>query len=214
MLGLPVHAPPAEQETHAPAPLHTMLVPQLTPAALLPPSRQDWEAFEHDVVPFLQMLGLLLQVVPEVHEMHMPVPLQTMFMPQVVPAGVLPPSMQVIAPLEQLVVPVLQLVGLPLHDWPAVQATHEPAPLQTMLVPQPTPGDLLLPSLHVIAPVEQDVVPFVQTFGLPLHDWPAVHDTQPPDPLQTMPEPQLVPADFAVPFTHMDVPLEHDATPL
>src|SRR6185503_11538399 len=153
------------------------------------------------------MFGLPVHDWPAVHETHAPEPLQTMLVPQLVPADLLPPSMQVIVPVEHVVVPVLQVVGLPLHDWPAVQATHEPAPLQTMLVPQLTPGALLLPSLHVIAPVEQDVVPFVQTFGLPLHDWPAVHDTQPPDPLQTMPEPQLVPADFAVPFTHMDVPL-------
>jgi hypothetical protein len=41
-----------------------------------------------------------------------------------------------------------------------------------------------------------------------------VHDTQLPEPLQTMLAPQLVPAAFAVPFTHIDVPLVHDATPL
>ena len=124
------------------------------------------------------------------------------------------PSMQVIAPVVQDVVPFLHLFGLVVHALPTVQATQVPVPLQTRSVPQLVPGALLLPSMQVVAPVEQDVVPFVQTFGLPLHDWPAVHDTQPPDPLQTMPEPQLVPADFAVPFTHMDVPLEHDATPL
>jgi len=51
-----------------------------------------------------------------------------------------------------------------------VQATQIPEPLQTMLVPQLTPGDLLLPSVQVIAPVMQVVVPFRQVFGLPVHD--------------------------------------------
>jgi hypothetical protein len=134
--------------------------------------------------------------------------------PQVVPAALLPPSVQVIAPVEQDVVPVLQLVGLPVHDWPAVQATQTPVPLQTMLVPQLTPGDLLLPSVQVIAPVEHAVVPFLQLFGLPVQDWPPLHATQPPEPLQTMLVPQLVPAAFAVPFTQVDVPVEQDAVPL
>jgi len=214
MFGLPVHDWPAVHETHAPEPLQTMLVPQLVPADLLPPSTQVCVPVEHDVVPFLQMLGLVVQAPPAVQETHMPAPLQTMFVPQLVPAAVLPPSMQVIAPVEQVVMPVLQVVGLPLHDWPAVQATHEPAPLQTMLVPQLTPGALALPSLQVIAPVAQDVVPLMQMFGLPVHDVPAVHDTQPPEPLQTMLAPQLVPAAFALPFTHVDEPVEHDATPL
>ena len=48
-----------------------------------------------------------------------------------------------------------------------------PVPLQTMLVPQLTPGDLLPPSTQVIAPVAQEVVPFLQLVGLPVHDWPA-----------------------------------------
>jgi hypothetical protein len=89
-----------------------------------------------------------------------------------------------------------------------------PPPLQTMLVPQLTPGDLLLPSLHVIAPVAQDVVPLRQADGLPVHEEPAVQDTQPPAPLQTMFVPQLVPAVFGVPFVQVAMPVEHDATPL
>jgi hypothetical protein len=51
-----------------------------------------------------------------------------------------------------------------------VQATQTPVPLQTMLVPQLIPGDLLPPSVQVMAPVEQVVVPFRQAFGLPVHD--------------------------------------------
>jgi len=97
---------------------------------------------EQEVVPFLQTLGLVVQAPPALHATQVPLPLQTWLGPQVVPAAVLPPSTQVMAPVEQELVPVLQLVGLPVHDWPAVQATHMPVPLQTMLVPQLTPGDL------------------------------------------------------------------------
>ena len=99
-----------------------------------------------------------------------PFPSQTWLDPHDVPAVTLPvPSTQVGAPVEHETMPLLQDDGFPLQPLPAVHETQVPEPLQTMLVPQPTPGDLLLPSLHVIAPVEQDVLPFVQTFGLVLH---------------------------------------------
>jgi hypothetical protein len=118
------------------------------------------------------------------------------------------------APLEQEVVPFLHAVGLPMHDWPTVQATQKPEPLQTMLVPQLTPGPLLPPSTHVMAPVEHEVVPFRHAPGLPVQDVPAVQPTHDPEPLQTMLVPQPVPALFAVPFTHVDMPVEQDAMPL
>src|SRR6266498_915751 len=99
------------------------------------------------------------------------------------------------------------MLGLPAHAPPAVQATQVPVPLQTMFVPQLTPGDLLLPSLQVMAPVEHEVAPFLQPFGFPVHDWPLVHATQAPEPLQTRLVPQLVPAAFAVPFMQVDAPV-------
>jgi hypothetical protein len=194
-----------------PAPLQTMFVPQLVPADLLPPSTQVIAPVEQDVEPFLQTLGLVLQAAPPVQATHVPDPLQTRFVPQVVPAAVLPPSTQVIVPLEQDVVPTLQLDGLPVHDCPVAQATHRPVPLQTMLVPQETPGDLLPPSTQVIAPVEQEVEPFRQLFGLLVQAVPAVHETQLPEPLQTMLVPQPVPAAFALPLTQVDVPVVHAA---
>src|SRR6185503_18772517 len=91
MLGLPVHAPPAVQGTHAPEPLQTMFVPQLTPGLLLVPSTQTGAP-----------------LVPE--------PLQTMFVPQLAPADLLPPSMQVMAPVVHVVVPFRQGLGLPVQD--------------------------------------------------------------------------------------------------
>jgi hypothetical protein len=158
-LGLPVHAPPAVQATQAPAPSQTMLVPQLVPADLLPPSTQVCAPDEHEVVPFLQTLGLVVQAAPAVHDTQLPDPLQTWFMPHVAPAGVLPPSMQVIVPLEQDVVPVLQAVGLPVQAWPAVHDTQVPEPLQTMLVPQLVPAAFAVPLVHVDVPVEHDATP-------------------------------------------------------
>jgi hypothetical protein len=167
-----------------------------------------------EVVPLLQMPGLPMQEAPAVHETQVPPPSQTMFMPQLAPADLDAPSTQVMAPVEQEVVPSLQLFGLPGHDWPCVHPTQPPEPLQTMLVPQLTPGDLLLPSTQAMTPVEHEVVPLRHGFELPEQDVPAVQEMQPPAPLQTMLVPQLVPAVFGLPFAHVDMPVEHDAVPL
>jgi hypothetical protein len=211
--GLPVQEPPAVHETQAPEALQTMLLPQLVPGALLPPSMQVWLPEAQEVVPFLQTLGLPVQEPPAVQETHVPLPLQTKLVPQLVPAALLPPSMQVIAPVEHEVAPFLQLPGLPVQACPAVHETQAPEPLQTMLVPQPVPAGLLPPSTQVIAPVEQEVVPFMQLPGLPVQACPAVHETQAPELLQTMLVPQLVPDAFGVPLAQIAVPVEHDATP-
>jgi hypothetical protein len=213
MFGLPVQAPPAVHATHVPE-LQTMLVPQLVPAALLPPSTQVWLPVAQEYVPFLQMFGLVVQEPPAVQATHVPELLQTMLVPQLVPGASLLPSTQVMAPVEQEVIPFLQAFGLLVHACPAAHAVQVPEPLQTMLVPQLTPGDLLLPSTQVMAPVEQEVIPFLQAFGLVVHDCPVVHEVQVPEPLQTMLVPQLVPAAFAVPLTQVAVPVVHDATPL
>jgi hypothetical protein len=51
------------------------------------------------------------------------------------------------------------MLGLPVQAPPAVHDTQLPEPLHTMLVPQPVPAVLGLPSTHVIAPVVHEVVP-------------------------------------------------------
>src|SRR6478752_5893236 len=111
MFGLPVHEPPAVHATHAPEPLHTMLVPQLTPADLVPPSTQVCAPVEHVVVPLLQMVRLAVHACPAVQDTHVPPPLQTMLVPQLTPADLAPPSTQVCAPVEHDVVPVRQTPG-------------------------------------------------------------------------------------------------------
>jgi hypothetical protein len=160
------------------------------------------------------MLGLGEQGPPAVQATQVPEPLQTMFVPQLTPGLLSVPSTQTGAPVEQAIMPFLQaLFGLVVQDWPAVQATQVPEPLQTMFGPQLAPAPLLPPSTQVMAPVEQEVVPFRQMLGLPMQDIPAVQPMQLPMPLQTMLVPQLVPAIFGAPFTHIDMPVMHDATP-
>src|SRR5262249_40225911 len=156
----------AAHETQLPPPSHTRLLPQPVPAALLVSSAQVCAPVAHDVVPFLQMLGLLLHGAPGGHATQLPVPLQTRLLPQPVPGGLLVPSTQVWDPVAHELDPFLQTLGFPVQEAPAVQATQTPAPLHTMSVPQPRPADLLVSSTQACAPVAHDVVPFLQVFGL------------------------------------------------
>jgi hypothetical protein len=177
----------AVQATQLPALLQTMFVPQDVPVAF-------WVVLLlQTIVPVLQLVtpvkhgfGLPVQLWFGVHAPQVPMPSQTWLVPQLVPAVLLPvPSTQVVPPVRHDVVPILHALGLPVHVLPAVQATQTPLPLQTMLVPQPVPAALLLPSMHVMPPVRHDVVPFRQLVGLPVQVLPAVQPTQMPLPLQT-----------------------------
>jgi hypothetical protein len=182
---------------------------------LLPLSMQVCEPVMQDVVPFLHALfGLVVQALPAAQGTQAPEPLQTMLVPQLVPAVRLVPSMHVAVPEEQSLTPFLQRLGLPMQVLPAVQPTQAPLPSQTRLVPQLTPGDLLVSSTQVMAPLEQAVTPFLQVPGLLPHAIPAVHELHAPEPLQTMLVPQLVPPVFAVPLTQVCEPELQDAMPL
>jgi hypothetical protein len=215
LVGFVVHDMPAVHAPHVPL-LQTRFVPQAVPFALLPPSTQVIVPVAQDVVPFLQLLvGFVVHDKPAVHAPHPPL-LQTMFVPQALPLGLLPASTQVMVPVRHDVAPFLQLlVGLVVHDDPAVHARQVPA-LQTMFVPQAVPFALLLPSTQVIAPVAQDVVPFLQLLvGLVTHDEPAVHALHVPL-LQTPFVPHVVPfatlpvsAQTTTPVTHEVVPFLH-----
>src|SRR6478609_8394589 len=110
--------------------------------------------------------------------MQLPALLQTMSVPQDVPANFCMSLVQTIAPVLQLLMPVKHLLELDVQLVPAVHATHVPEPLHTIPEPQPVPADLLLPSMHVIAPVVHDVVPFLHAaFGFVAHELPAVQAT-------------------------------------
>ena len=134
-----------------------------------------------------------------------PLPSQTMPAPQPVPADRLPKSRQTGVPVKQLVMPVLHGEGLPVQFAFAAHAAQVPEPLQTMPAPQLVPPGLVASSAQVDTPVEHDVVPVLQGFGLPVHACPAAHAPQAPEPLQTMPTPQLVPAVRFAPSTQVVV---------
>jgi hypothetical protein len=203
------------QLPHMPFALHTMLLPQLVPAGLsVVPSTQVIAPVVQAVVPFLHWFGLVLQAVPAVHGTQVPLPLQTMLLPHDTPAALLPPSTQVITPVEHEVVPVRQTPGLVVHGELVVHEPHIPL-LQTMFVPHDVPFALLVPSTQVIVPVAQDVVPFLQLLvGLVAQDEPAVHALH--IPLLQTPVPHAVPfatfpvsAQTTTPVTHEVVPVLH-----
>ena len=128
---------------------------------------------------------MLLQTRPAVQLPQLPLPSQTRLVPQLVPPILLLPSAHVMAPVAHEYTPFLQMFGLPVHDWPAVHETHAPEPLQTMLVPQLVPADLLPPSTQVCVPDEHEVVPFLQMLGLVVQAVPAVQAAHTPLPSQT-----------------------------
>jgi hypothetical protein len=160
MPGLPVHVWPAVHATQPPEPLHTMLAPQLVPAATLVSSTQVCPPVMHDVVPVLQTPpGLPVHAWFAVHATQPPEPLHTMFVPQPVPAALLPLSTQVCAPVVHDVVPVRQIPGLPPHAWFAVHEMQLPPPSHTWLTPQPVPPALGVLFRHICVPVLHDVRP-------------------------------------------------------
>ena len=161
-----VHAIPVVHGTHAFEALQTMFVPHELPAALLAPSTQTDDPVEHDVVPTLHGLGLVVQPVrPGVQDAHVPALQKRLF---IVPHGApsarfVLRSAHVAIPVEHDWVPLWQaLAGV--HIPPLVQVTQFPE-LQTIpLVPatHTIPFGLFPLSTQTDEPVEQDVVPVLQ----------------------------------------------------
>src|SRR6185369_10410717 len=212
-LGFPVQDCPAVQGTQPPLPLQTRLAPQLVPAARLPKSSQTAAPLEQFVMPVLHGVGLPVQLPLAAHVAQMPAPLQTMPAPQLDPAALLPASAQVCAPVRHDVVPVLQGLGLLVHDCPALQATQTPPPSQTMPTPQLEPAERLAPSAHVVVLPAQVVVPCLHAVGLPVQLWPATQAPQKPLPSHIWPPVQVAVEGLGVPSVHTDVPVEQEVTP-
>jgi len=192
LFGLVVHALPTVQATQVPVPLQTRSVPQLVPGALLLPSMHVWAPVAQDVVPFLQMFGLVVHATPAVQATQVPVPLQTRSVPQLVPAVLLPLSTHVCAPDAQDVVPVLQTPGLVVHAVPAVHGPQVPL-LHTWFVPHDVPFALFPISAQTGTPVTHEVVPTLHAFAC-VQAAPDVQAPHVPEALHTMFVPQLVPA--------------------
>src|SRR5215471_15924174 len=127
--------------------------------------------------------------------MHVPVVLQTMPVPHVVPGFLLVVSVHTWAPDEQTNDPFLHaLVGVQV---PVAHAMHVPVVLQTIPLPQGVPGAMFVVSVHTGAPVVQENDPFLQG----LVGWQAMlimQVTQPPFPSHTIPVPQAAPGALFV----------------
>jgi hypothetical protein len=137
------------------------LDPHEIPAITLPgPSTHVGAPVAHETMPFLHAFGLPLQPLPAVQETQVPVPLQTMLVPQAVPAALFVSSRQVCTPVMHEVTPLTQAAfGFVVQDWPGAQRVHWPFALQTWLVPQPVPAAFMAPSTQICAPVAQEVTP-------------------------------------------------------
>ena len=214
MLGLPLQEPPAVQAMQVPFPSQTMLVPQLVPPILLLLSAQVWAPVAHEVVPYLHAFGLAVHGWPALQAAQVPLPLHTIPTPQLVPAALFAPSAQVVAVPEQVVVPCLHGVGLPVQLWFATHAPQKPLPSHSWPPVQVAVAGLGVPSTQVDAPVTQEVTPFRQIDGLVVQAVPAVHATQMPEPLQTWLLPQFEPAAVLPLSMHLGAPVVQSTTPV
>lgn len=193
-LPLGVQAIPAVQETQLPS-LQTMLVPQEVPLVKFPDSVQTGTPVPQAIAPVRQGLPLTVQLAPAWQATQLPLLLQTLSVPQLVPAatGVVL-SVQTGAPVEHESDPWWQaLAGT--QAAPCWQAPHWPS-RQTMPVPQELPFGWLPDSTQTDVPVAQEVVPLRQGLPATVQATPAVQGTQAP-PLQTMFWPQTVPLAWA-----------------
>jgi len=162
MPGLPEQLCPWVHVPQNPNPSQTWFEPHDTPAMMLPvPSTQVGAPVVHAMTPLLHCDGLPLHPLPAVQAMQVPDPLQTMLVPQLVPAGLLVSSMHVCTPVVHEVTPRTHAaLGFVVHAWPPWHRVHWPFALHTWLVPQPLPASFKGPSTQVCAPVVHAVTPW------------------------------------------------------
>src|SRR5262249_29760430 len=144
------------------------------------------------------------QSLPATQALHRPLPLQTMSVPQAVPAATLVlASMQAIDGAH-VSVPLWHLfVGW--QDAPAWHVAHVPF-CPTLPVPQPVPFGLLSVSVQTGAPVVQTMLP--ARHGLPVTSQ-AMSATQ----LSQLPAWQTMSVPHTVPFACRSVSCMHDIAP-
>lgn len=213
-VGLPVQVWLATQAPQKPLPSHIWPPLHGVLDDFGVPSTHSDLPVTHDVMPLRQMLGLVVQAIAAVHGTHVPLPLQTWLVPQVVPAAVVPASTQRSAPVVQSMTPVLHgAPGLSVQALPAWQVTHWPLPLQTWPMPHGVPASKLSPSTQPEAD-PQEVTPTLQRWpGLSVHTVPAAQVVQTPV-LQTLSIPQNFPSASLVALsTHSGAPLLHAIAP-
>lgn len=186
--GLVAQVAPALQITHAPMPLQTRPAPQVVPAATLPLSTQTELPELQSVRPATHGApGLVVHTWLATHMPQLPFESHTWPEPHAVPAALLLPSTQVVAPVAHEVRPLRHAgLGLVVHATFAVQVTQLPLTLHTWLVPHVVPAGRLPESMHVCAPVVHEVTPVLHPgLGFVVHAVPATHATQEPFALHT-----------------------------
>ena len=127
-VGLVVQFAFAVQAMQVPDPLQTMLLPQPVPPGLLASSTQVWAPVAHEVMPVLQVFVLVVHACPALQATQVPLPSHTMPTPQLVPAAVAVPSVQLVVLPLQVVLPCLQTLGFPVQVWFGMQAPQKPLP--------------------------------------------------------------------------------------
>jgi hypothetical protein len=142
---------------------------------------------------------------PTVQPVQVP-PLQTWFVPQVVPSGTLPVSVHTGDPVVQEMAPAWQGLGS-VQAAPVVHATHAPAALQTWFVAQLVPAGWNVPVPVQVGPLAHEVMePISQTFAAGVQPLPSTHPTHAPA-LQTWFVPQVVPSGFAMVSVQIGAPV-------
>jgi hypothetical protein len=171
--------------------LQTMFVPQEVPLVTLPVSPQTGAPVSHAIAPVRHGLPLTVQLAPVWQEMQLPLALQTLFVPQLVPAATaVPLSLHTGVPEEQTSAPWWQgFEGT--HEAPSWQEVHCPLE-QTIPLPHEVPFGCWPLSVQTGVPVVQPIVPLLQGFPLTEQLAPTVHAEQLPL-LQTRFWPQVVP---------------------
>jgi len=192
-----VHTWPETQSPHTPL-LQTLLLPHEAPSSWFPVPTV------HTAVPLVVQSYLdfrhepeMVHVVPCEQALHCWAALQYMPVPQAVPAGAGPRSLQT-APALHDSLPRLQALPVGVQVAPSVQALHVPAASQTLPVPHRVPGmAATVVAVQVVAPAApegHDVVPTMQGLDVGTQAWSAVHTAVWHWPSkQARPVPQLVP---------------------
>ena len=214
-VGLTEQAAPSVQSRQAPF-LQTWLLPQAVPSAALRESTHLCAPVAHEVVPILQTVGLVEQLIAAAQLTQRADALQTRSVPQLVPASArVVASTQAAEPPAHDSVPSRQgAPGLVEQRWPATHPRQVPRPSQTRPLPQAVPASTGVSSIHTGVPEPHCRAPLRQGVpGLVAQAPPFAQATHAPAMSHTMPEPHDVPpATFIAstqPPSHSTDPLKH-----
>jgi hypothetical protein len=204
-----LHVAPAKHWTHEPDPLHTWFGPQAVPGGNSPIALHTGWPSLHEVVPVEQLVGL--HVAPATQDTHPPTLLQTSFVPQIVPAGRVPVTVQTGIPPAHEIVATSHRLG-PVQVDPFAQVMHVPFEEQISPDPQLVPAGRSLVSMHCGEPLEQLICACLQgPLAAQLAPW--LQATQLPLPSQTSPLPHEVPGGLFVESMHAGALPSHCSTP-